>query len=292
MFKNYFKIAVRNIVKHKAYAAINITGLAVGIAACVLLFTVVRYELSYDKFQTNYNRIYRIVTKDDYADGVDYTPGVPFPALEAVRTTFPQFTTGALFANFGSQVTVVGTNSTAGKKFIEETGFFFAEPQFFRVFHYEWLSGSPAVLNQPNVTVLTQKMAEKYFGSWKNAIGGLLKLDNAATVKVAGILKNPLSVQRTKEIGIRKVLGASVQNIIYLFSKEFTVLIIIGFLIAAPLAYYMMNTWLQNFQFHVNISVGIFIIAILVSIIIAWITVGYKSMKAALRNPVDSLKTE
>ncbi len=101
-----------------------------------------------------------------------------------------------------------------------------------------------------------------------------------------------MSVQRTKEIGIRKVLGATVQNIIYLFSKEFTVLIIIGFLIAAPLAYYMMNSWLQNFQFHINISAAVFIMAIVASIMIAWITVGYKSIKAALRNPVDSLKTE
>jgi ABC-type antimicrobial peptide transport system permease subunit len=101
-----------------------------------------------------------------------------------------------------------------------------------------------------------------------------------------------MSLQRTKEIGIRKVLGASVQNIIYLFSKELTVLIIVGFLIAAPLAYYMMTNWLQNFVFRIDITAGVFLIAILASIIIAWITVGYKSLKAAFRNPVDCLKTE
>jgi putative ABC transport system permease protein len=101
-----------------------------------------------------------------------------------------------------------------------------------------------------------------------------------------------MAVQRTKEIGIRKVLGASVQNIIYLFSKEFTVLIIIGFLVAAPIAYYMMNNWLENFVFRISISAGVFILAIIISIIIAWATVGYKSLKAALQNPVDSLKTE
>jgi putative ABC transport system permease protein len=88
------------------------------------------------------------------------------------------------------------------------------------------------------------------------------------------------------------VLGASVPNIIYLFSREFTVLIIIGFLVAAPLSYYMMNNWLQNFEYHIKIGAGVFIIAILVSILIAWITVGYKSLKAALKNPVESLKTE
>ena len=101
-----------------------------------------------------------------------------------------------------------------------------------------------------------------------------------------------MSVQRTKEIGIRKVLGASVKSIIYLFSKEFTVLIIIGFLVAAPIAYYMMNDWLQHFVFRVPINAGVFIIAILASVIIAWLTVGYKSLKAALKNPVVSLKSE
>ncbi|MEO6722248.1 MAG: ABC transporter permease [Ferruginibacter sp.] len=193
MFKNYFKIALRNIGRHKAYAASNITGLAIGIASCLLLFMVVRYELSYNSFEPNYKNIYRVVTEDDHADGMEYTPGVPFPVLEAFRTKFPGFTTGALFASFGSQVTVLGndgSNTIPAKKFIEETGFAFCDPQFFEVFHHKWLAGSPAVLKEPNTTVLTQKMAEKYFGDWKKAVGSLLKLDNAATVKVAGILQD------------------------------------------------------------------------------------------------------
>jgi ABC-type antimicrobial peptide transport system permease subunit len=101
-----------------------------------------------------------------------------------------------------------------------------------------------------------------------------------------------MAVQRTKEIGVRKVLGASISNIIYLFSKEFTLLILTGFVLAVPVAYYMMNSWLENFVFRINISVKVFAIAILVSIMIAWITVGYKSVKAALANPVKSLRTE
>lgn len=101
-----------------------------------------------------------------------------------------------------------------------------------------------------------------------------------------------MAAQRTKEVGIRKVLGASVANIVYLFSKEFTILIIIAFVVAVPVAYYMMSTWLNNFAFRINIGVWIFLLAIFASIIIAWITVGYKSIKAALSNPVKSLRTE
>ena len=101
-----------------------------------------------------------------------------------------------------------------------------------------------------------------------------------------------MAVQRTKEIGVRKVLGATVRNIIYLFSKEFTILILIGFAVAVPVAWYMMNEWLTNFAYRININAKVFGIAVLLSIIIAWITVGYKSIKAALANPVKSLRTE
>ena len=108
--------------------------------------------------------------------------------------TLPQITTGALYANYGSQVTVLGANSSSNysnKKFIEETGAFYANPEFFKVFQYKWLAGSPSVLAEPNTTVLTQKMAEKYFGDWKTAVGQYLRLDNAIVSKVAGILENP-----------------------------------------------------------------------------------------------------
>lgn len=194
MLKNYFKIAFRNLLKHKSFSVINITGLAIGIASCLLLFTVVKYELSYDTFQPAYHQIYQVVTEDKYADDVTYTPGIPFPALAALRLDLPHITTGALFASTGSQVTVLGTNASnplPEKKFIEQTGFFFCDPEFFKVFHYNWLTGSAADLQQPNVTVLTKKMAEKYFGDWQTAIGQYLKLDNAVTVKVSGILEDP-----------------------------------------------------------------------------------------------------
>ena len=100
------------------------------------------------------------------------------------------------------------------------------------------------------------------------------------------------AVQRTKEVGIRKVLGATVGKIIYLFSKEFTLLIGIAFLIAGPVAYYVMNGWLQNFTFRIRLGVSIFLVAIVLSIVIAWVTVGYRAVRAALANPVKSLRTE
>ncbi|MBS1596935.1 MAG: ABC transporter permease [Bacteroidetes bacterium] len=204
MLKNYFKIAWRNLLRHKGYSAINVAGLAIGISACLLLFIVVKYELSYDKFQDNYARIYRVSTQDKYADGIEYNPGVPVKMLEAMRTQFPEIKTAGIDASYGSQLTVLGDGkSTDGnnKKFIEKSGVFFMDQHFFEIFHYKFLSGNESVLQAPNNVVLSKEVAEKYFGDWQNAIGKLVKLDNAITLKVAGIIENtpansdlPLSV--------------------------------------------------------------------------------------------------
>jgi len=193
MIRNYFNIAWRNIRRNKVYAAINISGLAVGIAACLILFIVVEYELSYDKFQPKYDRIYHVAAKIKSAEGDGYGEGVPFPAYDALRVQFPDLTTGAMFQNFNGQVTVLNSddvNSASNKKFLEETGVFFSDPNFFSVFQYKWLAGSAGVLKNPNTAVITKKMAEKYFGSWQDAMNKILKLDNAATVQVSGVLDN------------------------------------------------------------------------------------------------------
>ena len=101
-----------------------------------------------------------------------------------------------------------------------------------------------------------------------------------------------MAEQKTKEIGVRKVLGATVFNIIHLFSREFIKLVLIAFVIAAPLAYFVMKGWLQNFAYQIDIGLPIFLWGILATLTIALLTVGYRSVRAALANPVDSLRNE
>ncbi|MGZ5133752.1 MAG: ABC transporter permease, partial [Flavitalea sp.] len=101
-----------------------------------------------------------------------------------------------------------------------------------------------------------------------------------------------MSVQRTKEVGIRKVLGASVGKILFLFSKEFMLLIVIAFAVSAPISYFIMHQWLQDYTFRIKLGIEFFALAILISVAIAWITVGYRAVRAALANPVKSLRTE
>ena len=99
-------------------------------------------------------------------------------------------------------------------------------------------------------------------------------------------------VRRTREIGIRKVLGASVGSVVQLLSKEFVVLVIIAALIAFPLGWWAMNKWLEDFAYRINIEWWTFLLAAIIAITIAFLTISTQAIKAAIANPVKSLRTE
>lgn len=101
-----------------------------------------------------------------------------------------------------------------------------------------------------------------------------------------------MASKRTKEIGIRKVLGASVTNLVALLSKDFVLLVVAGFILAIPIAWYAMNQWLANFAYRIEIGAGIFILAGAAALVIAFLTVSWQSVKAAVANPVESLRNE
>jgi ABC-type antimicrobial peptide transport system permease subunit len=101
-----------------------------------------------------------------------------------------------------------------------------------------------------------------------------------------------MAEKRTKEIGIRKVLGATVPQVWMLLSKEFVILVIISCLIASPVSYYYLHTWLLKYQYRISIGPGVFILAGAGSIILTLLTISFQAIKAALMNPVKSLRTE
>jgi putative ABC transport system permease protein len=99
-------------------------------------------------------------------------------------------------------------------------------------------------------------------------------------------------VQRTKEIGIRKILGANISSIITLLSKDFLFLVLIGFIIASPIAWYATHRWLQDFSYRINIQWWVFAVAGIAAILISIITISFQALKAAVGNPVKSLRSE
>jgi len=192
MFKNYLKTAWRNINHNKAYAFINITGLAIGVAACLLIFLVTQFETSFDKFHAKKQRIYRIGSKFKLPDGIHYSGGTCFPAAKQLRLDYPQLeNVSTIYASAGDQITVMDDNSNASQKKFDEQGLFFIEPQFFEMFNFPFLAGdAKTALAEPYTAVVTQATAERYFGDWKKAMGRSIKYKDHKICKITGILKN------------------------------------------------------------------------------------------------------
>jgi putative ABC transport system permease protein len=187
MLKNYFKTAFRNLVRNKSFTFINVLGLTIGIASCLLIFLVLAFETSFDNFHKKKDRIYRIVTQFDRAGVLDYTSGVAVPVGDAMRKDFPQLeAVGTILGSGGNLVTVPDDQN--GKKFKEEN-IFYAQPQVFDVLDTKWLSGNAKTsLSEPNTVVLSKKIADKYFGNWKDAVGKIIIHSNRETLKVSGII--------------------------------------------------------------------------------------------------------
>src|SRR6266404_570744 len=193
MIKNYFKTAFRNLLRRKNYAIINIAGLATGIAICLVIFIVIRYEMSFDNYHVRKDRIYRLLTEYHHADAADifYGKGVPAPLPAALRSNFPQAEKVAtVYSESNDQIQVLNDNGQSIKKFKEEKGVFFTEPSLFDIFDFKWLVGNASSLKDPNSVVLTKAIAEKYFGDWQFAIGKTIKWNNRDVLKVTGILEN------------------------------------------------------------------------------------------------------
>ena len=202
MIKNYLKIAWRNLRRHRAYATINVVGLSLGITCGILIYTLVSYHLSFDKFHPDKDRIYRIVT-EFHGEEVGHTPGVPSPLGKAFRTDFTFAEKTARVKKQGDILVSIPTEGVMSKKFNEDAGIAFAEPEFFDILDFPMAEGDKksALLN-PNSAIITEKLAQKYFGK-EQAIGKMIKIDNRIDLRITGILKDiPPNTDRNQEIYI------------------------------------------------------------------------------------------
>jgi putative ABC transport system permease protein len=141
---------------------------------------------------------------------------------------------------------------------------------------------------------LDEKIASFY--SEENQLSVIYKLFAGIAIFLSCLglygLASFMAVQRIKEVGIRKVLGATIGNIVYLFSKEFVLLIGVAFVIAAPIAWYFVHQWVQHYVYRLPISGWIFLMGGILSVLVALATVSFQALKAAVANPIKNLRTE
>lgn len=170
MFQNYFKTAWRNLLRSKVNTTINVLGLTLGISVCLIIFLLVRFELSYDGFHPDKDRIYRVVAVSSGPDGERPFGFVTTALPDDVRKEVSGFESVAAFDNFYTTVSVPRKGREnqvfdAAKSGEEASPIIIAQPQFFEIFHYRWLAGNAATaLNEPFKVVLSEKEAERYFG--------------------------------------------------------------------------------------------------------------------------------
>jgi putative ABC transport system permease protein len=187
MIQNFFKIALRNLMRYKSYALLNVAGLSLGIACSIVIFLLVRFHLNVDGYHKKADHIYRMVTRLKFEQEIP-TSGVQNPFLTAFKNYFPEIkqTTHARFRN-QPLISVGGQDGTAPQKFKEDKSVCQVDPDFFSIFDYQWLKGSPEELSAPFTAAITQKLATKYYGD-KDPIGQTFLYNNWREIKVIGLL--------------------------------------------------------------------------------------------------------
>ena len=188
MFKNYLKIAIRNLVKHKSYTIINVLGLAIGMCACMLILMYVQDELRYDNFHEKGDRIIRI-TDDWTADGItENLAVVPFPVARTLQAEHPEIVenTVRLYrpASWGNLVVVQHDD----KSFVEKE-VMFADASLFDIFSFQITAGGKNTLASPNGVVITESAAKKYFGD-ENPLGKPLRMNSRIDLEIGAVIKD------------------------------------------------------------------------------------------------------
>ena len=184
MFMNYLKSALRNLIKHRGYSLINIVGLAIGMASCLLILLYVRHELSYDGYHEKADQIHRIAMEARWG-GRDFDVAVQAPPMaKTMVEEYPEVLDAVRFRQRGDYIVQYGDKS------FREQNTVFADPSFFSVFSIPLLKGDPqTALASPNTLVISQSIAEKYFRD-EDPMGKTLRLENRDDYQVAGVFED------------------------------------------------------------------------------------------------------
>jgi putative ABC transport system permease protein len=184
MFRNYFKLAVRNLLKNKGFSAINIFGLSIGVATCLLISLYIFNELSFDNFNEKADRIYRINADIKFGESPQALAVNPDPMASTLVKEFPEVEAAVRFRDYGSSLVKKGNQN------IKETKIIYTDSSVFDVFTLPFVTGqAKGSLSAPHTMVITESAARKYFKS-TDIIGESLKFDNTDDYKITGVIKD------------------------------------------------------------------------------------------------------
>ncbi|MEO8472122.1 MAG: FtsX-like permease family protein [Chryseolinea sp.] len=183
MIKNYFVITLRSFLRNRNYTLLNVAGLSIGVTSCVIIYLLITYDLSFDKFNTRYNDIYRVVHQSYSASGTDYSSAVPYPFFQAFRNDFPEI---PMMTGIHYQEDVLMKVGTEKQRI---SNVIFADSLFFDVFDFKVLSGNPRTeLGEPGKVFITKSLADKIMQGKDHLT---MKLNNLLELEVAGIIADP-----------------------------------------------------------------------------------------------------
>lgn len=194
MIKNYFKTAFRNFWKNKVFSLINISGLAIGISAALVIYLIVQHEFSYEKFQKDRERVFRVVSEIKFPDLVIHNSGVPVPTAKAAREEITGLEAVSHFIMaYETKVSVPITGNQSPAVFRNQEDIIYADEDYFNIVNYQWLAGSAkSALKDPHQVVLTESRAKTYFASLRpdQIMGREILYDDSIKAVVSGIVKD------------------------------------------------------------------------------------------------------
>ncbi len=184
MLKSYFKIALRNLLRHKGYTLVNVSGLTIGLVVCLFILLYVRDEISFDAFHENEDRLYRILEDQHYADGTVFTTSAtPGPLAKDLVEKIPEITKAARVSWGETKLFQVGEKS------FKENGKY-VDTELFQIFTFPLIEGNAqAALNEPNSLIISETLAKKYFGQ-ESALGKQIRVDTKTDYLVTGVMKD------------------------------------------------------------------------------------------------------
>src|ERR1700744_5706947 len=180
---------LRTLRRQREFSLLNVLGLGVGIGSALLLFLLVRNELSVDKYHSKFDRIYRVVSTETYRNGItDFDGDAPVPLVDGLRAEFPEVEAAGVVDRQGVQVTIPGTTE---KKLHAAADF--VDPPVFQIFDMPWLAGAPKpALNDIQTMAISRTTAEAWFGRWQDAMGKTVLLnDDRRPFRITGIMEDP-----------------------------------------------------------------------------------------------------